>query len=303
MYFHPSLGASITIRDQLAFQSSFYESECSGQEETLVQCPRVNSMVDSDRNDLCVTGAVFVKCFITDEKAELDSDCQPPETYLPVTALPTTTTATASRTTVVTITAAGSSPPLTDTEPGMMSTATQPTSPTVSASTLYYIIGGLSATIILTGTFLIVVFLITCCYCRRKQNTSDSAQLPLEPMYEYISSDTNGGLTGQTGDVKEKFDYLDDKTNNVQCSDNPAYETRPVHTSANPAYETRPMHTSASNPVYETHPMHTSANPAYETRPVHTSANPAYETCPMLTSDNQAYEKSEAADYEVISIG
>ena len=61
---------------------------------------------------MCVTGAVFVKCFITDERAELDSDCQPPETNLPVTALPTTTTATASRTTVVTFTAAGSSPPL-----------------------------------------------------------------------------------------------------------------------------------------------------------------------------------------------
>ena len=248
MYFHPSLGASITIRDQLAFQSSFYESECSGQEETLVQCPRVNSMVDSDRNDLCVTGAVFVKCFITDEKAELDSDCQPPETDLPVTALPTTPTATASRSAEVT-TAAGSSLPLTDadTEPSMTSTATQPTLPSMtdtSAPTLYYIIGGLSAIIILTGTFLTMVFLITCCYCRKRKKiteevkSEDIGQLPLEPLYESISSDgkeqNSAPFPRSEMDPKESCD----------CSENPAYaigEMLHVRCSENPAYKTQLM--------------------------------------------------------------
>ena len=192
MCFHPFLGASIQIVDQLAVQSSSYEAVCSGQEENLAQCPQVDSMISGER-DKCVTGSVFVKCFITDERAELNSDCQPPKTDLPVTALPTTTTATASRSTVVTITAAGSSPPLTDTEPGMTSTATQPTLPSVtdtSAPTLYYIIGGLSAIIILTGTFLTMVFLIICCYCRKiteEVKSEDIGQLPLEPLYESIS--------------------------------------------------------------------------------------------------------------------
>ena len=106
MCFHLFLGASIQIVDQLP------QAVCSGQEENLAQCPQVDSMISGERNK-CVTGSVFVKCSITDERAELNSDCQPPETDLPVTALPTTTTATASRSTVVTITAAGSSPPCT----------------------------------------------------------------------------------------------------------------------------------------------------------------------------------------------
>ena len=175
MYFHPSLGASILINDQLTVQSSSYEAVCSGQEENVALCPQVDSMISGSRN-LCETGSVFVKCFITDEKAELD--CQPPETDLP-TALPTTTTATVSRTTVVTITAAGSSPPLTDTEPGMTSTATQPTnigmtdsSSFLTAPTLYYFIGGLSA-IIIAIILLAVVFLLTCCCCcKRRKDVS-----------------------------------------------------------------------------------------------------------------------------------
>ena len=248
MYFHPSLGASILINDQLTVQSSSYEAVCSGQEENLAHCPRVDSMVSGERN-LCETGSVFVKCFITDEKAELGSDCQPPENDLPTT-LPTTTTATASRSAEVT-TAAGSSPPLTDTVPSMTSTATQPALPSVtdtSAPTLYYIIGGLSAIIILTGTaFLTMVFLITCCYCRKRKKiteevkSEDVGQLPLEPLYESISLDgkeqNDDSLT--RGEVHQK-EFCD-------CSENPAYaigEMHHVRCSENPAYKAHLVHMS-----------------------------------------------------------
>jgi hypothetical protein len=230
-----SLGALNISVQQGSADSSSYEVLCVGSEDSLADCQ--NDSID-------LTGecgsAISVKCFISDGKSDLESNCVEPNIVSTTGPLTTGTKGPAQTSSVVTASTTSSPPSSTDPEPGTISTDTSTTqvrTTNLTAPILYYTIGsGLSGIMLLAS--LITVILLIYCYCHKERKNpaakgSEDTQVPLEPVYETISCHNKGNCLpsakacreGGTHKHSEKPAYSCAKTHHVDCSANPAYMT------------------------------------------------------------------------------